>query len=554
MKVLTVSLTERGRALAQRLPFDRRHGEVGRRLRERWSEEDAFVLVLATGAAVRLIAPLLDSKERDPAVVCLDDSARFCVALVGGHGRRAPSGERLGANDLARQVAGLTGAQPVVTTASEAAGLPPLDGLAGFGTSGDVAGVSAALLAGSQPAIDNPMGWPLPPGLPGGPGPGRVVVSDRVVPRRRGRAVLHPPSLVVGVGTSSAAPAAEVADLVRSCLEGAGLAAASVSEVATIDRRAGEPSICGLGWPVRAFRAAELAAVEVPSPSEAVREAVGTPSVAEAAALLGAGPEAHLVAPKRASRHATVALARRRFPVGSLAVVGLGPGGPLHRTPAAETAVRCAESVIGYGPYLDQCADLLGPAQAVVRSPIGAELERATRAVSEAEEGRRVALVCSGDAGTYAMASLVLELGSRLQIEVVPGIPAAVAAASLLGAPLGHDHASISLSDLLTPWDVIERRLRAAAESDLVVALYNPRSEHRSWQLAEALRILGEHRPPATAVGVVADAARPGQRAVVTTLDEVDPSEASMTTCVVVGSTATSVIAGRMVTPRGYRR
>jgi precorrin-3B C17-methyltransferase len=215
--------------------------------------------------------------------------------------------------------------------------------------------------------------------------------------------------------------------------------------------------------------------------------------------------------------------------------------------------------VLGYGRYLDQCEDLLTPSQEVVRSPIGDEVVRAKQAVAEAGAGRRVALVCSGDPGVYAMATLALEVtaesggGVEVEVEVVPGVPAAQAAAALLGAPLAHDHAVISLSDLLTPWSTVEARLRAAAEGDLAVALYNPRSAARSWQLDAARRILLEHRPPDTPVGVVTDAARPGQRVELTTLAQLDTAPVGMTTCVIVGSSATRIAGGRMVTPRGYQ-
>jgi cobalt-precorrin 5A hydrolase/precorrin-3B C17-methyltransferase len=298
------------------------------------------------------------------------------------------------------------------------------------------------------------------------------------------------------------------------------------------------------------FTSEQLDAVAVPSPSEVVRRAVGTASVAEAAALLGAGAGADLVIPKRKNAVATVAVARRR--AGRLAVVGLGPGDRGLRTTAAADAVRAADVLIGYDPYVDQAGDLLRPGQEVIRSPIGAEIVRAKQAVAEAEAGRRVALVCSGDPGVYAMASLVLELAPGVEVEVVPGVTAALAAAAQLGAPLGHDHVSISLSDHLTPWPVIERRLRAAAEADLVVALYNPRSARRTWQLDAARALLLEHRIPETPVGVVTDAARPTQSVRVTTLTDLDTSTVGMTSILLVGNRATRVVDGRVVTPRGY--
>lgn len=549
MNVLCVTVTDAGRSFAARLPFEHVHGEAARTVRQRWHDVDAFVLFLAVGAAVRIAAPLLHDKRDDPAVVCIDDVGRFAVPVCGGHAG--------GANDLARHVAELLGAQPVVTTATDAVGLPALDTLPGFVVAGDVAAVTRAALDGRRPRVVAEVPWPLPPSLTAGDGPEQVVVTDHVRAPEPGVAVLHPPTLVVGVGSASDAPADRVRDLVERAFADASLAWGSVATVATIDRRATHPAIASLGRPVRAYTAAELSHVEVPTPSEAVAAAVGTPSVAEAAALLAGGPDAHLVVSKRANDVATVAVARRAAPMGRVAVVGLGPGGPWHRTPAADRVVRDAEVVIGYGPYVDQAASLLAPHHTVLRSPIGEERERAKRAVVEAAEGRRVAVVCSGDPGVYAMASLVCELAGdeapHVEVEVVPGVTAALASAALLGAPLGHDHAVVSLSDLLTPWSVIERRVRAAAEGDFVTVFYNPRSQGRGWQLDAVLDILRGARDGATPVGIVTAAARPEQHVVVTTLAEIDTAGIGMTSCVVVGARSTRLVAGRMVTPRGYR-
>jgi cobalt-precorrin 5A hydrolase / precorrin-3B C17-methyltransferase len=180
-------------------------------------------------------------------------------------------------------------------------------------------------------------------------------------------------------------------------------------------------------------------------------------------------------------------------------------------------------------------------------------VERAELALSEAREGGSAALVSSGDVGVYAMASPVLELaGKDMDVVVVPGVTAAQAAASLLGSPLGHDHCSVSLSDLLTPWEVIQGRVMAAAEGDFVISLYNPRSKGRDWQLGKVRGILLGHRPPDTPVGIVKDAYRPMQEVVLTDLASLRPEDVDMLTIVVVGSSQTRVVAGRMVTPRGY--
>lgn len=565
-RVVTCSVTAAGAALARRLPYEHVHGRLVATVAERWAEVDAFVLVGATGIAVRAIAPHLHDKSRDPAIVSVDDGGRWAVALAGGHAG--------GANALAAEVAALVGAQPVVTTATDGAGLPGLDTLPGFTAEGDVAAVTRAWLDGTPPSLTVdpalaawPTGLPVDgPGAPGGRGSAllgpagpALLVTDRAVEPATAEVVLRPLSLVVGVGTSSGADPAALEGLVLAALAEHDLHPASIAAVATVEAKRHEPAVVALAarmnLPLRVLPPAALAAVTVPNPSPVVEAAVGTPSVAEAAALLAAGAGAELVVPKQRSAEATVAVARRARPEGHLAVVGLGPGDAAHRTPAATAAVRHAGTVIGYGPYVDLAADLLGPAQEVLRFAIGAEAERCTTALCRASAGEGVALVCSGDPGVYAMASLLLELAPSHgdpPVTVVPGVTASLAAAAVLGAPLGHDHASVSLSDLLTPWAVIERRLRAVAEADMVVSLYNPRSRRRTEQLARAMAILAGARPPATPAAVVVDAGRPAQRVVRTTVADFDTDAVDMLSLVVVGSTTTRWIGDRMVTPRGY--
>ncbi|MEM9134988.1 MAG: precorrin-3B C(17)-methyltransferase [Actinomycetota bacterium] len=548
---LTVSITEAGADLARRLPYAHHHGDLAATVRERWADTDAFVLVCAVGIAVRVVGPLLADKADDPIVVAVDDGGRFAVPVCGGH---------RGANELAVDVAALLDAEPVVTTATDARSLPALDTLPGFTAVGDIAAVTRALLDGEPVALTNDLDWPLPAALadrtsaPGGAA-ARITVTDRAVGPEPGEVVLHPPSLVVGVGASTDAPATAAIELLSPALAAAGLARASVATLATIDRRADDPVATAVGLPVVSFTAADLAPVAVPNPSEVVAAEVGTPSVGEAAALLAAGPGAELVVEKTKGATATVSVARRAHPPGEVTVVGLGPGHAKHRTPEAAAAVRSADVVIGYGFYVDQVAELCSARQEVVRSPIGAEVDRCIEAVRRASEGQRVTLVCSGDSGVFAMATLVFEVAPRHgnpPIQVVPGVTASLAAAAILGAPLAHDHALVSLSDLLTPWPLIERRLEALAASDMAVAFYNPRSQRRITQLERARQILLTGRPATTPVGVVVNATRPGERVLTTTLGELDAAEVDMFSIVVVGSSTTTLLNGRMVTPRGY--
>jgi cobalt-precorrin 5A hydrolase / precorrin-3B C17-methyltransferase len=549
VNILSVTITNDGAALARRLPYATQHGDLADTVRTRWSSTDGFVLFASVGIAVRVAAPLLADKQADPAIVCVDESGRWVIPVVGGH-----SG---GANALAQEVAGLIGATAVITTATDAAGVAALDTMPGFVSSGDLAGVTRRLLDGESIDVRKDLDWPLS-WTPTGTGPvaATVVVTDRLLPAQDNAVVLSPPSLVAGIGSAAGVSVEEVNALLDAALASEGLDRRSVGCVATIDLKANEAGIVALGIPMMTFAAEHLAEVDVPNPSDVVRAEVGTPSVSEAAALLAAGPGATLVVPKMKSAMATVAIARRAHPQGHLSVIGLGPGLPLHRTPAASMAVRNARVLIGFNLYVDQCEDLITPHHEVIRSPIGAEADRCRMALARAAAGDQVALVCSGDSGVFAMASLVLELAPEYgnpPIDVVPGVTAALAAAAVLGAPLGHDHAAISLSDLMTPWTAIEKRLQAVAEADLVVTLYNPRSLKRTWQLDRAFEILRAHRPSDTPVGLVTDVGRPTQRIVRTTLAEADAQLVDMLTCVVIGASSTRDINCLMVTPRGYQ-
>ena len=548
-----IAITMAGRAAAARLaaawPAETRtyDGPARQALQRAWTQCDGLVCFLAVGATTRLIAPLLDSKWFDPAVVCVDEPGRYAVALVGGHAA--------GANALCARVADVLGAQAIVTTATDATGLPGLDTL-GWPAEGAIAQVSRALLDGEPVGFTADETWPLPP-LPvtvGEAGLHRIVVTDRIVPVDENTVVLRPPSLAAGIGASRGVSAEEVLALLDEALAVGGLSRGSVAALATVEAKAGEEGIVEAaragGWPLHAYPAGQLAEIDVPNPGEAALAAVGTPSVAEAAALARGDV---LVVPKRKSAMATVALARIH-PRGRLALVGLGPGDRDLVTPRAIEELRRASVVVGLDQYLDQVRDVLRPGTRVLGSGLGEEERRASTAVTQARQGHAVALVGSGDAGVYAMASPALAIaGTDIDVVGVPGVTAGLAAAALLGAPLGHDHAIISLSDLHTPWEVIERRIRAAAEGDFVVVFYNPRSADRDWQLGAALEILAGHRPPGTPAGVVRDAFRDGQRVLLTTLAELDPAAVDMRSVVIVGAASTRMVAGRMITPRGYK-
>ena len=241
--------------------------------------------------------------------------------------------------------------------------------------------------------------------------------------------------------------------------------------------------------------------------------------------------------------------------MGELTVVGIGPGAPDRLTGEALEALRGAELVVGYPLYLELIAPLTAGRETWA-TPMRKETERCRFALSEAEKGRAVVLVCSGDAGVYGLAGPVLELLPAypgVTVRIVAGVTAALSGAALLGAPLGHDFCAISLSDLLTPWETVEKRLRCAAEGDFAIALYNPGSKRRSGYLRRACDVLLEQKSPGTVCGLTRSVGRAGETCRLLTLGELRETEADMFTTVFIGASATRNVEGRMVTPRGYR-
>lgn len=238
-----------------------------------------------------------------------------------------------------------------------------------------------------------------------------------------------------------------------------------------------------------------------------------------------------------------------------LYVVGLGPGAPEQMTNRAAAALEKSDVIVGYTGYVEQIAPFY-PEKKQISTPMRGERERCRVAVEEAAGGKTVSIVCSGDAGVYGMASPVLEAASvypDLEVEVVPGVTAACSGAALLGAPLSHDFAVISLSDLLTPWELIEKRLACAAEADFSICLYNPSSKKRADYLQKACEILLQFRSPNTPAGVVRNIGRKGETAAHMTLEELQRYQADMFTTVFIGNSQTKIIQGKLVTPRGYR-
>jgi cobalt-precorrin 5A hydrolase/precorrin-3B C17-methyltransferase len=595
-----VTLTQQGAALAgrlaQHLPGAQIHGLAGRvegvdrefvalveHLQGLYRDRHAIVGILSTGIMIRALAAVLSDKHQAPAVVCIAEDASAVVPLLGGHH---------GAHEIARMLGDALGVAPAFTTAGElrfgfALDDPPKGWRVGHGQA--VKPVAAAILGGEPVALVNHLDpaidvcWITGSGAPftDAEAPLTLTLTERTPENPEICLSLHPATLALGVGCERGVEASEIDELVESALEQAGLAPGSIACVASIDVKEDEAAIRALAErlevPLRLFSAERLEreAARLANPSDAVFDAVGTHGVAEAAALAAAGQAAELIVPKKKSARATCAVARARAildadsvgrAVGSLAIVGLGPGSSAWRTPEATNVLANASDIVGYRLYIDLIGDL-ARAKTLHAYDLGQERERVSVALSLASEGKKVALISSGDAGIYAMASLVFELvdtqdrpeWQRLDIQVVPGISALQAAAARTGAPLGHDFCAISLSDLMTPWEVIEKRLRAAADGDFVVALYNPVSRRRTDQLNKARDILLQARPASTPVIIARNLGRQEESVDIIDLDGLRSDRVDMLSVVVIGASTTKITGGGdhrrwVYTPRGYDR
>lgn len=234
-----------------------------------------------------------------------------------------------------------------------------------------------------------------------------------------------------------------------------------------------------------------------------------------------------------------------------LYVVGIGPGGREHMTYKAVEVIKKCDVIVGYTPYIEYLGDLV-EGKKLFSTGMKGEVERCRAAIELVKEGKNTAIISTGDAGLYGMAGPILELAEGIKVEIVPGVTAAFSAAAELGAPIMHDYASISLSDLLTPWEVIEKRVEKAAEADFIISIYNPRSKGRKDHLQNVIERILNHRHGKTPVGIVKNSGREEREITVTTLDEIDYTKVDMLCVLIIGNSNTYVKDGRIVTPRGY--
>jgi cobalt-precorrin 5A hydrolase/precorrin-3B C17-methyltransferase len=583
-----------------------------------WQEAQVIVLCMAAGAVVRMIAPLLQNKSSDPAVIVVDAMGKYVISLIGGHQGKA--------DQLTEAIAHLLGAEPVLTGMASSLGLPAVDIIGNpFGWQkgqGDWTAVSGAIARGEKVAVCQTVGnriWQnhlsanhtfdfidQPSNQNQSEYKAQVMIDWR---EPSGKSSLpqvywHPKVLWIGIGCERGTSQILIDHAINQIFSEYHLAEGAIAGIATIDLKADEVGILEVcqrrNLPLRTFTANLLKLVPVPTPSTNVEAEVGTPSVAEAAAILASDfsfnhglirdnldnfdkhqteqaldsqylekLSDNLLVKKQIFRQPeqagavtiAVAIAPLEYTArkGKLILVGTGPGDLSQITPAAKAAINQADVLIGYNLYIDLITSLLRPGQIVERTPITQEKSRAERAIALANWGLTVVVVSSGDSGIYGMAGLVLETlqeqgwnGQTPALQVLPGISALQSAASKVGAPLMHDFCAISLSDLLTPWSLIIKRLEASAQADFVTAIYNPKSQQRTTQLTEAQKIFLQYRSPHTPVAIVHSAYRNDEKITLTTLEKLLDIEIDMLTVIIIGNQSTRIYENWMITPRGY--
>ncbi|WP_322067578.1 precorrin-3B C(17)-methyltransferase [Burkholderia cenocepacia] len=539
--------------LASRVDADVPFDELGAHLRELYARGLPIVALCAAGIVIRCLAPALADKGVEPPVLAVAEDGSAVVPLLGG---------LTGVNVIAREIAECVGVAPAITTSGElrfgACVLNPPEGYALADLAQGKRFVSD-LLAGASTRIDGAAPWLDDVALPRDAAAAHAI---RVTPDAwrgaRDELVIHPRSVVVGVAADAVHAGEALAARIDAMLDAQGLARLALAAIVAPASAIGDAAL-------------EAAASTLDVPLRFVDSDRDGDAAADAATLLGRAlrvahtlrGESHGLACAVASQPVDPAtLGRAR---GRLTVLGLGPGAAAWLTPAARAALADATDILGYTTYVN----MAGPFRADQRvhgTDNREEMQRARHAFELAAEGRRVAVVSSGDPGVFAMAAAVLEAldeardpqWAAVDLRVEPGISASLATAAQAGAPLGHDFCAISLSDNLKPWGVIETRLQHAAQADLVMAFYNPISRARPWQLDRALDIVRAHRAADTVVVLGRDIGRPGATLATTTLGALRSDQVDMRTMVIVGSSTTRRFAiGNarewVYTPRWYR-
>ncbi len=550
-----------------------------------FANKTTIIGICSAAILVRSIAPLLQNKQDEPAVIAIDDLAEHVVPLIGGH-----SSSTLGNGvEIAQKCAKIIGGESIITTAGDknfniALDSPPK----GYTLSNPqhYKSFMSKLLTNNQVSYPQELTWFASSNLPHHPDAElTITVSNQLPNNDEYRLTYCPKNIIIGAGCARGAKSGELISLIEAELAALNINHQAIAYIASIDVKSDEAAIHQVAQyfkvEARFFSAETLEGKShlLKTPSDYVYKQVGCHGVSEGAALAAAGDNATLICPKVKSLNGTCAIAQSTAAItefsgksqGRLYIVGMGPGQDSWRVPEATYMLEQAQDWVGYGLYIDLLGDI-GKHKTHHQFALGEEEKRVRFALELAAKGSQVALICSGDAGIYAMAALVYELldlnadkggvsdaAKRVNVQMAPGISALQGAAARVGAPLGHDFCTISLSDLLTPWEAIEKRIHAAAKADFVISFYNPVSKKRRTQLAFAKQVLLKYRPNDCPVILASNIGRPNEKIRYVKLIDLNVDDVDMLTLVMVGS-SNSVKFSRgngqdyVYTPRGYSK
>jgi len=549
-------------------------------LKNYWRKNNQLIFIGSVGAVVRLISPFVKSKEDDPAVLVMDAKAKNVVSLLGGH--------TSGGDSLAVELASKLNTSAIFTGDSASEKRIPLDCFGkgwGWKRGGDMSDWRKLMISQSREEINyvsqshGSKSWHKLKACSN-----YCFVEEKkeisvenidlyIGQEKRQICSWHPPLIIVGIGCVRNTDEKMIQRAIEESFSQNGLSILSISAIATIDKKNDEIGLLNLSkkneWPIHFFSAVELSKVNVPNPSDVVMNEMGTSSVAEAAAILLGAEGGKLIQEKQKYFSdedefggVTVALVQVEKPFaphrGELHLVGSGPGQLEMLTSDSRLALTRCVAWLGYTPYLNYLESIRRHDQVRIDSKLTFEKDRCKQALDLAKEGAKVALISSGDSGIYGMAGLALELwlneSSKFRpfLQVHPGISSFQMAAAKLGAPFMNDFCSVSLSDLLTPWKQIESRIKSAGEGDFVLAIFNPKSIKRDWQLKKAVDLLLDYRKPTTPIAIARQLGRPEENIEIHTLESLPFDQVDMLTILVVGNSQSRVKNNKFLTPRGY--
>ncbi len=551
-------------------------------LLEKWPEIDLIIFIGSIAASIRLISSFLTSKDQDPGVIVIDNKCSKIVPLIGLH--------QSNTQNIACQIASLLGGEIIETNNSNDQSFLNLDAFGnqwGWKRSGNIKDWSNLVIkqAKNEKIFCKQLsGNSLWKTSESGEIINQINQEETEKPDKTFHVSIfenhktswHPPVLWIGIGCEKNTSKELIANSLNNFLKSKNLSHHSIAGFATVDIKKDEKGILELAeennLPIKFFNKKDLSKIIVPNPSNIVQKEIGTPSVAEASCLLAAGEESKLLEekrifkgknfPKMKSGAVTIAIAESKnqyYPNnGEIHIIGSGPGDISLLTNNARKALSRCTVWIGYEMYLDLIKPLKRSDQVLVKSKLTQEKERCIKAIKLAEEGIKVALISSGESGFYGMAGLLLELLQKIKkehrpyFEVHPGISSVQLAAAISGAPLMNDFCSISLSDKLTPWSLIEKRIEGALIGDFVIALFNPQSIERNWQLKSVIQKCLKSRSSTTPVLIARQVGREDQSKKFFTLNTIPFKEIDMLSIIIIGNSQTSLVDEIFLTPRGY--